>query len=84
MASMQTCIVGVHPRWLLALPDSTACRQCIVLAAALLFASEWHLWETVAAGLIIQLLVGSKILDVDTNVKADRDLMWVPRTDCAI
>lgn len=29
------------------------------------------------AGLIIQLLVGSKILDVDTNVKADRDLMWV-------
>lgn len=51
-----------------------------MLAADLLFASEWHLWATVAAGLIIQLLVGSKILDVDTNVKADRDLMWVPRT----
>ncbi len=32
----------------------------------------------VAAGLIIQLLVGSKILDVDTNVKTDRDLMCAP------
>jgi preprotein translocase subunit SecY len=36
---------------------------------------ELGIGPTVTAGLIIQLLVGSKILDVDTNVKSDRDLM---------
>lgn len=36
---------------------------------------ELGIGPTVTAGLIIQLLVGSKILDVDTNVKSDRDMM---------
>ena len=30
---------------------------------------------TITAGLITQLLSGSKLIDVDYNVKADRDLM---------
>jgi len=29
----------------------------------------------ITAGLIMQLLVGSKLIDVDNNVKSDRDLM---------
>lgn len=41
---------------------------------------ELGIGPTVTAGLIVQLLVGSKILDVDTNVKADRDLMCVQQT----
>lgn len=36
---------------------------------------ELGIGPTVTAGLIIQLLVGSKILDIDTNVRSDRDMM---------
>ena len=32
---------------------------------------------TITAGLIVQLLVGSKIIEVDQSVKSDRDLMCV-------
>jgi len=31
----------------------------------------------ITAGLIVQLLVGSKIIEVDQSVKSDRDLMYV-------
>jgi protein transport protein SEC61 subunit alpha len=31
----------------------------------------------VTSGLVMQLLAGSKIIDVDNNVKADRDLLCV-------
>jgi protein transport protein SEC61 subunit alpha len=49
----------------------------VIMASSRGTVMELGIGPTVTAGLIIQLLVGSKILDVDTNVKADRDLMWV-------
>ncbi len=58
-----------------------ACSQPACLPAlfpvlsCLVQVMELGIGPTVTAGLIIQLLVGSKILDVDTNVKSDRDLM---------
>ncbi len=33
----------------------------------------------VTSGLVMQLLAGSKIIDVDNSVKADRDLLCAPR-----
>ncbi|PRW61345.1 transport Sec61 subunit alpha-like [Chlorella sorokiniana] len=47
----------------------------VIMASSRGTVMELGIGPTVTAGLIIQLLVGSKILDVDTNVKADRDLM---------
>ena len=47
----------------------------VIMASSRGTVMELGIGPTVNAGLIIQLLVGSKILDVDTNVKSDRDLM---------
>ncbi|EFN51494.1 hypothetical protein CHLNCDRAFT_59206 [Chlorella variabilis] len=47
----------------------------VIMASSRGTVMELGIGPTVTAGLIIQLLVGSKILDVDTNVKSDRDLM---------
>ena len=33
----------------------------------------------VTSGLVMQLLAGSKIIEVNNNVKADRDLLCAPR-----
>ena len=32
----------------------------------------------ITAGMIVQLLVGSKVIDVDNSIKSDRELMYVP------
>ncbi|KAL4452608.1 hypothetical protein ABPG75_008270 [Micractinium tetrahymenae] len=47
----------------------------VIMASSRGTVMELGIGPTVTAGLIIQLLVGSKLLDVDTNVKSDRDLM---------
>lgn len=59
-----------HPCWL---HPTRPCR--LPPFACVPQVMELGIGPTVTAGLIIQLLVGSKLLDVDTNVKSDRDLM---------
>ena len=49
----------------------------VIMASSRGTVMELGIGPTVTAGLITQLLVGSKIVEVDHNVKADRDLMWV-------
>jgi protein transport protein SEC61 subunit alpha len=40
---------------------------------------ELGISPVVTSGLVIQLLVGSKLLDIDTSVKSDMDLMYASR-----
>eukprot|EP00887_Chlorella_sp_A99_P006801 scaffold2.g6801.t1 len=47
----------------------------VIMASSRGTVMELGIGPTVTAGLITQLLVGSKIVEVDHNVKADRDLM---------
>ena len=47
----------------------------VIMASSRGTVMELGIGPTVTAGLVIQLLVGSKLLDVDTSVKEDRDLM---------
>lgn len=47
----------------------------VIMASSRGTVMELGIGPTVTAGLITQLLVGSKLVDVDNNVKADRDLL---------
>lgn len=46
----------------------------VIMASSRGTVMELGIGPTITAGLIIQLLVGSKIMDVDNSVKEDRDL----------
>ena len=47
----------------------------VIMASSRGTVMELGIGPTVTAGLITQLLVGSKLVDVDHNVKSDRDLL---------
>lgn len=52
----------------------------VIMASSRGTVMELGIGPTITAGLVTQLLSGSKIIDVDYSVKSDRDLMCVLRT----
>lgn len=55
----------------------------VIMASSRGTVMELGIGPTITAGLVTQLLSGSKIIDVDYSVKSDRDLMCVPEGFCS-
>lgn len=49
----------------------------LIMASSRGTVMELGIGPTITAGLVSQLLSGSKIIDIDHNVKSDRDLLYV-------